>query len=131
VKSDPDAAPALSVTLVPWPNRPVHVPPQVIAGGLLVIVPAPSPARRTVRRCSIRANFATTAVLALTARLQSPVVQLAPAQPVKTESAAGEAWSVIVAPSARGAEHVLPHLIPPVLLVTVPLPLPRFCTLTV
>src|ERR1051326_6399906 len=48
----------------------------------------------------------------------------APLHPVNAEPVAGTAVNVTVAPLARFAEQVVPQLIEPSLLVTVPVPVP-------
>lgn len=59
---------------------------------------------------------------------QLPVPLHAPAHPAKTESAAGAAVRVTVAPVVKFAEQVAPQLIPVGLLETVPVPVPVLAT---
>jgi hypothetical protein len=63
--------------------------------------------------------------------MQVPVPEHAPLQPKKTEPDAGEAVKVTFVPCAKVAEHTLPQLMPPVSLVTVPLPPPVLLTVRV
>ena len=60
---------------------------------------------------------------------QLPVPEHAPLQPVNAEPVAGVAVSVTVVFSGRSTAQVEPHWIPAGLLVTVPVPVPFFCTL--
>jgi hypothetical protein len=55
----------------------------------------------------------------------------APDQPEKTEPAAGVAVRVTTAFAAIDAEHVAPQSMPPMSLVTVPLPVPLLLTVSV
>src|SRR2546422_11272379 len=83
-------------------------------------------------RLRVGAKVAVTVVAAETVTVQDPVpVQPAPLQPMKTESALGVAVSVTTIPFAKLAAQVMPQAIPLGLLVTAPLPLPEFVTLSV
>ena len=55
----------------------------------------------------------------------------APLQPAKVEPAAGVAVSVTLAPASKSSAQVVPQLMLPALLVTVPLPVPAFVTVSV
>ena len=70
---------------------------------------------------TFRAEFMVTA--------QEPVPEHAPLQPVKLDPVAGMAVSVTVVPIVKSALQVLPQSIPPILEVTVPVPVPAFDTL--
>ena len=52
-------------------------------------------------------------------------------QPMKVELPAGAAVRVTLVPESKGAEHVVPQLIPPESDVTVPLPFPDLLTVNV
>jgi hypothetical protein len=54
--------------------------------------------------------------------VKSPVPQLLPVQPEKTDPAAGKALKATTLPAAKDSEQSPPQLIPAGLLVTVPLP---------
>jgi len=73
-----------------------------------------------------RVNKAVQVVLAFIVSV--PLVQLDPLHPAKVEPAAGVAVKVTDVPLLYVPEQVLPQLIPPGLLVTVPLPVPDFAT---
>jgi hypothetical protein len=60
-----------------------------------------------------------------------PDVLSQPLQPVKIDSIEGLAVSVTFVPLMNEAEQLLPQLIPAGLDVTVPLPIPDFCTVRV
>jgi hypothetical protein len=69
-------------------------------------------------------NVAVTLVAAFMVTVQSPVPeQPPPDQPEKEEPAAGEAFSVTIAPCANAALQVVPQLMPAGEEVTVPVPL--------
>ena len=102
-------------------------------GGSLVTVPLPSPdlvtvnvknqvTGRTARTQSDRVSIVT---------VQDPAPEQAPLQPTKVESAAGFAVNVTVFPVGNRALHVFPQLMPLGALVTVPDPIPLFCTVSV
>ncbi|TML06758.1 MAG: hypothetical protein E6G38_09775 [Actinobacteria bacterium] len=55
----------------------------------------------------------------------------APLQPAKVELPPGVAVSVTLVPESKSAAQVVPQLIPPALLVTVPLPPPAFAIVSV
>jgi hypothetical protein len=131
-KLEPAAGAAVSVTLVPWGNEAEQVAPQLIPPGLLVTVPWPLPFFVTVSCRWTRAKVAVTVGSPLMVSVQVALVpEQAPPQPVKLEPASGAAVSVTLVPSLKDAEQVAPQVIPPGLLVTVPVPLPAFETVSV
>jgi len=64
-------------------------------------------------------------------KVHVPVPVQSPLQPANVEPVEGVAVSVTELPSAKGAEHVAPQLMPAGLLVTVPVPVPAFETVRV
>lgn len=102
--------------------------PQLTPAGVDVTVPKPNPAFLTVSVLSL-SNTAVAERSVLMVRLQVPVPEQSPNQPVKEEPAAGLAVSVTGA-AAKGDEHVDPQLIPAGLVVTVPDPDPAFVTVS-
>jgi hypothetical protein len=75
---------------------------------------------------------AVTVVAALSVTVHVPVpVQPPPLQPLNVAPAAGAAVKVTAVPLANPAEHVAPQEMPAGLLVTVPLPVPVFETVSV
>jgi len=89
---------AVSVTSVPLAKLAVQVVPQSIPAGVLVTVPAPDPALKTLS-AKVGVNVAVTAVAAVSATVQGPVpVQAPPPQPVKTDPTAGVAVSATTVP---------------------------------
>ena len=63
--------------------------------------------------------------------MHGPVPEQSPPNPAKVLPASAEAVSVTTVPSSKTAEQVAPQSIPAGLLVTVPLPLPAFETVSV
>src|SRR5207253_10350120 len=107
------------------------VAPQVIPAGELVTVPVPVPAVLTVSAKVGRVKVAVTVVAAETVTVQAPVPeQPPPVQPVKVEPAAGVAVNVTAVPLVKLAEQVAPQVIPTGALVTVPLPVPAWLTVS-
>src|SRR5262249_11758285 len=118
---------AVSVTNVPPSNEAAQVAPQSIPGGSEVTVPVPDPLTVRVTACLV--NVAVTAVAAFMVRVQAPVPeQPPPLHPAKVDPVAGVAVSVTTVPLSKGAEQVLPQLIPAGFEVTVPLPEPSRVT---
>lgn len=112
---------AVSVTDVPVGKFAVHVCPQLIAAGLLVIVPVPGPVAETLREpCG--ANAAPTVVSELRTTVHFPTPEQAPDQPENEPDAAGVALRVIEVPGAKDAVQVAPQLMPAGELATVPEP---------
>jgi hypothetical protein len=73
-------------------------------------------------------NVAVTVLAASTVTVQLPLPLQAPLQPANVEPASGLAARVTLVPESKSAAHVVPQLIPPEPLVTVPLPVPDFVT---
>ncbi len=131
LKVEPAAGLAVSVTAVPLAKLAEQVAPQVMPAGELVTVPLPVPAGVTVRVKVCGVKVAVTVVAAETVTTQVPVPeQPPPLQPVKVEPAAGVAVSVTAVPLVKLAEQVAPQLIPAGELVTVPLPVPAWLTVS-
>src|SRR5207249_6592909 len=131
VKVKPAAGVAVNVTAVPLVKLAEQVRPQLIPTGALVTVPLPVPALLTVSATVGRAKVAVTVVAALRVTVQVPVPEHPPPlQPVKVEPAAGVAVNVTAVPLAKLAVQVAPQLIPTGALVTVPLPVPAWLTVS-
>src|SRR3989442_13289162 len=131
LKVEPPAGAAVSVTAVPLAKLAAQVAPQVMPAGLLVTVPAPVPALETVSVKVCRVKVAATVVAAESVTVQAPVPeQPPPLQPLKVEPAAGAAVSVTAVPLAKLAAQVAPQVIPAGLLVTAPVPVPPFETVS-
>jgi hypothetical protein len=75
-------------------------------------------------------KIAPTAVLLARVTLHSAAPEHAPVHPVKVEPPLGFAVSVTDVPLAKLALHVSPQLMPAGALVTVPVPLPEFVTIS-
>src|SRR5262245_32582430 len=122
-------AAAVRVTVAPSRKAWVQLLPQLIPAGLELIVPAPLPAR-------VRLSVWSASKVAVAAwsepidRVQLPVPEQAPDQPLKEEPVAGVAVSV-TGPPLREAEQVEPQSIPAGLEVTEPEPLPALATVSV
>jgi len=97
--------------------------------GTLATVPLPVPVLFTVRVKAWTVKVAVTIVAALRLTTQASVPeQPPPLQPVKVEPVAGVAVRVIMVPTGKLAEQVVPHVIPAGELVTEPLPVPAGIT---
>ena len=72
--------------------------------------------------------MAVTVVAALTVTAHEPVPEQAPVQPAKVEPEAGVAVRVSAVPGVTDCEQLVPQLMPPAVLVTVPAPEPLFVT---
>jgi len=121
---------AIKVTCVPVLKSAVHVGPQLIPAGLLVMTPPPVPAGVTLRGYAPATppNVAVTDALLVKVTTQVEVPLQAPDHPVNVEPAAGAAVSVTTVPLLNPALHVAPQLIPDGLLVTTPVPVPARVT---
>ena len=114
---------AVSVTVVPGLKLALHVVPQVIPAGLLVIVPLPEGVWATVSVTWPPLNVAETETFFCTTRVQlfdDP--EHAPDHPPKAPPEPGAAESVTLVPLLKLAVHVEPQFMPGGLLVTVPVP---------
>lgn len=103
-KLEPDAAAAVSVTVVPVAYDTTQLAMQFAAPGLIVTVPDPAPiATSTTVYCGgwpVRLKFAATNCAAPIVTVQLPVPLHAPAHPENTELFPGVSVSTIVAPAA-------------------------------
>ena len=133
VKRLPLLGVALSTMAAPSSNCAVQADPHVIPAGLLTTVPVPLQRLDTVRvrRDGDGPNVAVTEWAAFIVRVHAPVPVQSPDHPVKLSPDAGVAVRVTSVPPAKLAEQVEPQSIPAGLLVTVPLPLPAFETVSV
>src|SRR5438093_10969559 len=103
----------------------------MMPAGALVTVPTPVPALVTVRAKLGTSNVAVTVVAADRVTVHEPVpVQPPPLQPLKVDPAAGVAVSVTAVPLGQLAAELVPHVIPAGVLVTIPLPVPAFVTVS-
>jgi hypothetical protein len=120
------------VTIVPWGNEALQVPPeQVNPDGLLVTLPLPSPVKVTLKALGgggLDAKVALTEAEEVErATTHEPVPVQAPPQPANVLPLLGAAVSVTLDPCENVPEHVpLEQDTPP---VTVPLPSPAKVTL--
>src|SRR6195952_3577163 len=130
VKLEPAAATAVSVTDAPLTKLNWHVAPHAMPAGLLETLPAPVPVVATVRCFGRSVNVAVTDLATVSETLQVAVPLQAPLQPVKLEPAAATAVSVTDAPLTKLNWHVTPQSMPAGLLVTEPLPVPPFATVS-
>jgi len=80
---------------------------------------------------AVRSKVTVTVDAAFTITTHAPVPVQAPLQLVKFEPAAGVAVSVTAVPGVTDCEQVVPQLMPAGLLVTVPVPVPFFVTVSV
>jgi len=128
-KDDPAEGVAVSVTAVPCVKACAQVKPQLIPAGLELIVPLPLPAFARASVLSL-SNVAVAVWSAFIERVQLPLPEQSPDQPVKDDP--GEAVAVsATGPTAKDAEQVEPQLIPSGLDVTEPEPLPVLATVSV
>jgi len=107
----------------------VQVAPQLIPAGLLVTVPVPFLATVSLRGMSWK--VAVTARSLLIENEHAPVPEHEPLQPANIEPKAGVAVRPTLVDQTYVALHVAPQLMPDGELVTVPLPVPDFETLSV
>jgi hypothetical protein len=127
--TEPAAAAAVNVTLVPCANDAAQVPPQLTPDGADVTEPLPAPAGVTVNVCSPIKNVAVTVVSAFNTTVHVPVpLHPPPDQPENTEPAADVAVNVIDVPWLNVATQVTPHVIPAGADVTLPVPAPAGVT---
>jgi hypothetical protein len=123
---EPDFGLAVSVIDFPLAYLALHVFPQLIPDGLLVIVPEPLPASFTHSSNSVVAlvKVAVTDVFAFTVSVHAAVPLQAPDQPIKLEPDLETAVSVTTLPRVTMAWHADPQLMPAGLSVMVPCPEP-------
>src|SRR5262245_10528705 len=106
----------------------IAVRSSVTCAAFMTVWPATSGS--SVKVLESTANVALTTRAALIVTLQAPLPAQLPLQPVKVEPAAGTAVRVTAVLLVNEAEHVVPHEIPSGALVTVPLPMPAFVTVS-
>lgn len=99
--------------------------------GLLVTLPVPRPVKVTLRNLVVVSKVAVADLDVSIVRLQTPVPEHAPLQPMKVDPASGVAVNVTLALLVKAKEQVPPQLIPAGLLVIVPLPAPSLATVSV
>ncbi len=102
---------------------------QLMPAGVLTTVPLPVPETVTDNWKS-GTKVAVTLVAEFTVTLHVPVPVQAPPQPVNAIPASGAAVRITGVPAVNENEHVAPQLIPAGLLVTVPVPVPNFETVS-
>jgi hypothetical protein len=120
---EPDAAVAVSVTLVPAAYASEQSVEQLMPAGLLVTVPLPIRLTVNVTGVEVAVNVAVIEVLTVILRIQLPVpLHPPPLQPANVDPDAGVAVSVTMVPAAYASEQSEEQLIPAGLLVTVPFP---------
>src|SRR5258706_5888573 len=129
VKLDPEAGVAVRDTIVPWLKFAPHVAPQLMPAGALATVLVPVPLRVTLSaNCGGGAvpllKFAVAVTAELIVRLQLPVPEQAPLQPVKVEPAFGVAMRVMTVFARRSEKQALPQSNPSGDDVTRPVPVP-------
>ena len=90
----------------------------------------PATSGLSVKLTGLTVKVAVTARAVLMVTLQAPVPVQLPFQPVKVAPAAGAAVKLTVVPLVNEAEQVAPQLMPAGVLVTVPLPVPDFITVS-
>jgi hypothetical protein len=132
VNREPDAAVAVSTTLVPYSKEAEHEVPQLMPAGIEVTVPLPAPVLLTASALSWRLNIAVTATfpeVRLTEQVPVPE-QPPPDQPSKVDPVVAVAVRTIGLVE-KAALHVAPQLIPAVEEETFPAPLPALVTVRV
>jgi hypothetical protein len=96
-----------------------------------VPVPLPFFVTESWRCWRLKVAVTVFAVLILTLHSLPIVISVQPAQETSVELGPGRALRTAVLPSVKGAEQVAPHSIPAGELITVPVPLPGFSTVSV
>ena len=131
LKIDPESGVAVSVTAVPLVKFVVQFVPHAMPAGVLVTVPLPVPALVTVRANVGTSKVAVTAVAPEIVTVQAAVPeQPPPLQPPKVDPESGMAVNVTAVPLAKFVVQFAPHAMPAGVLVTVPLPVPAFVTVS-
>ena len=127
----PGAGVAINVTVDPTSKGAKQIEGQLIPTGLLVTVPEPPPARVTsTLRCRVKVALTDWSPFIVTVQVPIPE-QPPPDQPANRLPSSATAVSVTWVPSSNLSEQVLPQLIAPGLLVTVPAPVPSLVTVRV
>src|SRR5258706_3908322 len=129
VKVEPAVGVGVSVTIVPWLKLALQVAPQLMPAGVLATVPVPVPLRVTLSAnggggAGPLLKFAVAVTAELIVRLQLPVPEQAPLQPVKVEPAFGVAMRVMTVFARRSEKQALPQSNPAGFEVTRPAPVP-------
>lgn len=128
---EPEAAPAVSVIVVPAATVCVQAEPHEIPTGELVTVPAPVPffEIESVIEAGAASNLALTVVFWFTVTTQlAELLHPPPLQPPKVEPVLAVAVSVTCVPGATDWVQVVPHAIPAGELATPPAPVPVLVT---
>lgn len=95
-KTEPWSAVSVSVTVLPAGKVALQAEPQLIPGGLLVIVPVPLPDLLIVTNAPVK--LAVTCLSAFISRMQEPTPLHAPPHPTKSFPGSGMAVSVTEVP---------------------------------
>lgn len=98
--------------------------------GLLVTTPLPDAGLLTERALGFNVKLAITVFGPSIVTVQDPVPVQAPSHPIKVESPSAAAVRVTMLSVAKGAEQVVPQLIPGEALITLPWPFPPFWIVT-
>jgi hypothetical protein len=118
----------VSVTRAFAPYASPQSSPQSMPAGMLFTVPLPVPVLLTERANGCRVKVAVTDFAASIVTTQASVPLQASLQPVKMESSSAVTVRITVFPTGKGAEQVVPQLIPGRSLITRPWPLPALVT---
>src|SRR5690349_15780227 len=123
----------LRVRVEPLTKLALHVAPHSIPAGALVTVPAPEPTFSTLSASTGRLKVALTSLSSdiVTSHSPSAVTASQPDQIGASASPEGLPVSVTVGSSAKAKAQVKPQLMPAGELVTVPVPVPAFLTVSV
>ena len=121
------------MTAVPLSYCAVQTLPQSILVSALATLPEPVPSTTVKPYCGGGAGpkVAVTDLLAFMVTLHEVAPVQAPLQPLNTWPASGVAAKLTVVPDENVFEQVAPQLIPAGTLVTVPVPVPDFATVSV
>jgi hypothetical protein len=128
---DPAAAEALSATVLPLGKLAEQALPQAMPLGELDTVPTPVPDFVTLSGAVFAAALKTATTVAVPVTTHPPVPpQPPPLQPPNADPGSAEAVSVTRDPASNAKTQVDPHSRPPGEEVTVPVPEPWRCTMT-